>query len=85
MDENMALGIVSGRDDFKLPTIERMGGIGYLEYRPIIVSTIRVVEGSINIGYRLTLWIMRICERFSSSGYVTVCCCVWLGNGCKRG
>ena len=48
----MALGIVSGRDDFKLPTIERMGGIGYLDDDRSIAATVWVVEGGINIGYR---------------------------------
>jgi hypothetical protein len=46
--------MVSGRDDFKLPTIERMGGIGYLDDDRSIAATVWVVEGGINIGYRST-------------------------------
>jgi len=73
-DENMALGIVSGRDDFKLPTIERMGGIGYLDDDRSIAATVWVVEGGINIGYRSTRWIMPISERFCSNGCKTGFC-----------
>jgi hypothetical protein len=71
----MALGIVSGRDDFKVPTIERMGGIGYLDDDRSIAATVWVVEGGINIGYRSTIWIMATCARFSDFGCVTVCYC----------
>jgi hypothetical protein len=52
MDQDMAIGI--GRrtarrgNNFKLPAVERMGGIGYLEDR----GAIRAVEGGINIRYR---------------------------------
>jgi hypothetical protein len=52
MDQDMAIGIgrrtARRRNNFKLPAVERMGGIGYLEDR----GAIRVVEGGINIRYR---------------------------------
>jgi len=59
----MAIGMVRGGDDFKLPAIERMGGIGYLEYRQVTVATVWVVEGGINIGYRSTRLITRLSYR----------------------
>jgi hypothetical protein len=59
MDKDMTIGIVRRtarrRNNFKLPAVERMGGIGYLEDRVAIARTIRVVEGGINIGNRLTI------------------------------
>jgi len=70
----MALGIVSGRDDLKLPTIERMGGIGYLEYRLICACTIRVVERGINIGYRSTASLMRsFCGVWLAASATGIC------------
>jgi hypothetical protein len=54
----MAIGMVRGTlrrgDDFKLPTIKRMGGIGHLEKGNTVVGPVRVVEGGINTGYRST-------------------------------
>jgi hypothetical protein len=53
-DENMTVWIVGRADDFKLPAIERMGGIGHLERCAAIADAVRVVEGGINIGYPST-------------------------------
>ena len=53
----MAVGIARGGNDFKLSAIERMGEIGYLDYRKVITPTIRVVEGGIHIGYRSTAFL----------------------------
>lgn len=50
----MAVALVAGGNDFKLPAMEGMGRIGYLEYARGVVTTFRVVEGGINIGYRST-------------------------------
>jgi hypothetical protein len=66
----VAVGIAGRGDDVKLPAIERMGRIGHFQ---VSAGAIRVVERGINIGYRSTLWIMRICERFYSNGCVTAC------------
>jgi hypothetical protein len=46
----MTVGSTRGGDNFKLPTIERMGGIGYLDQ----LDAIWVVEGGSNIRYRST-------------------------------
>jgi hypothetical protein len=52
----MAIGMMRGTmsrgNDFKLPAIERMGGIGYLEDGVAIVGAVRVVEQGINTRYR---------------------------------
>jgi hypothetical protein len=52
----MAIGMVRGTlrrgDDFKLPAIKRMGGIGHLEKGNTVLGHVRVVEGGINTGYR---------------------------------
>jgi hypothetical protein len=53
-DENMTVWAVRRGDDFKLPTIEGMGGIGYLKRYEAIAAAVRVVERGINIGYRST-------------------------------
>jgi hypothetical protein len=38
-------------DEFELPAVKGMGRIGHFK---AIAGAIRVVEGGINIGYRLT-------------------------------
>lgn len=50
-NQNMAVGGPCQSEDFKLPPIERMGGIGH--FQPI-AAVVRVVERGINIGYRST-------------------------------
>jgi hypothetical protein len=50
----MAVARVAERNDFKLPAMERMGGIGYLENSWSRLAAIWVVEGGINIGYSST-------------------------------
>jgi hypothetical protein len=50
-DENMTVRAVRRGDNFKLPTIERMGGIGYLDRWAVIADTFRVVERGVNTGY----------------------------------
>ena len=50
---------------------EGVGRIGHFE---AITGAIWVVEGGINIGYRLTLWIMPVCAPFSGSVYVMGYC-----------
>jgi hypothetical protein len=72
----MTVWMVRRGDNFKLPAIERMGGIGYLERCAAIAGAVRVVERGINTGYRLTLWIVLIFGNFSSDECVTACCCV---------
>ena len=57
----MTVWAVRRGDDFKLPAIERMGGIGYLDRCAVIAGTLRVVERGINTGYRSGRWIMRNC------------------------
>jgi len=54
VDENMTVGRVRRGDNFKLPAIERMGGIGYLKRYAAIAGAVRLVERGINIGYRST-------------------------------
>jgi hypothetical protein len=53
-DKNMTVWAVRRGDNFKLPTIERMGGIGYLDRCVAIAGAVRVVERGINTGYRST-------------------------------
>jgi hypothetical protein len=60
-------------NDLKLPTIERMGGIDYLEEGTAIIGAIRVVEGGNNSGYRSTRWITLICVNWYSDEYATGC------------
>jgi hypothetical protein len=72
-DEDMAIGIPCPGEEFKPAAMERMGRIGYFEKG---AGTIRVVEGGIDIGYRLTRWIMLICVRCCGSGCETGCCSV---------
>jgi hypothetical protein len=50
----MTVWAVRRGDDFKLPAIERMGRIGYLDSRVTIAGVVRVVERGINTGYRST-------------------------------
>jgi len=50
VDENMTVWTVRRGDNFKLPAIERMGGIGYLERCAAIAGAVRVVERGINIS-----------------------------------
>jgi hypothetical protein len=50
----MTIGRVRRGGNFKLPAIERMGGIGYLKRYAAIAGAVRVVERGINIGYRST-------------------------------
>jgi len=54
VDENMTVWRGRRGDNFKLPAIERMGGIGYLDRCAAIAGAVRVVERGINIGYRST-------------------------------
>jgi len=51
VDQNLAVWVACRRDNFKLAAIEGMGRIGHFE---AIAAASRVVEGSINIGYRST-------------------------------
>jgi hypothetical protein len=51
----MAIALACRRDNLELPAIEGVGRIGHFE---AIAGAIRVVEGGINIGYRLTGSIM---------------------------
>ena len=50
----MAVSMMGRGDDVKLPAIERMGRIGYLEYCQVAAIAVWVVEGGINIRYRST-------------------------------
>jgi hypothetical protein len=51
LDEDVAVWIVRCGDEFELPAVKGMGRIGHFK---AIAGAIRVVEGGINIGYRLT-------------------------------
>jgi hypothetical protein len=55
----MAVGTVGDRNNFKLPAMERMERIGYLDNDHSTVGAVWVVEGGINIGYCSTRFRMR--------------------------
>jgi hypothetical protein len=54
VDEDVAVWMVRCGDKLELPAVERVGRIGHFK---AIAEVIRVVEGGINTGYRLTTWI----------------------------
>jgi hypothetical protein len=60
----MAVWMTGGGDKLELPAIERVGRIGHFE---VVAGAIRVVEGGISIGYRLTPSTTGGCSSSSST------------------
>ena len=55
-DEDVTVRVACGGDDLELPAIKGVKGV---RHRYLVGRTVWVVEGGINVGYRLIAFLMR--------------------------